>query len=104
MMEQTTVITEKTIQAFEVCEKVSAEIKGQIQYLMDCQMIAAWKAYKLAGNELAISFKVKLKGDSRTCHIGTGISFTVEKITDEIEGDVGFTPNLFENNETPSPD
>ena len=64
------------------------EMRGQVDSLLEEWATMAYRSYKANGNGLAINLKLKIEGDSDNIKVKTGISFTVEKITDEREGEI----------------
>ena len=66
------------------------EMRGQIDSLLEEWVGAAYKSYKANGNELSITLKLRLEGDSTNITVKSGISFMVEKITDERAGEIRF--------------
>lgn len=66
------------------------EMRGQVDSMLEEWATTAYKSYKANGNELSISIKLKLEGDSENIFVKSGISFLVEKITDEREGEIRF--------------
>lgn len=66
------------------------EMRGQVDSMLEEWATVAYQSYKANGNELAISIKLRLEGDSDNIVVKSGISFMVEKITDDREGEVRF--------------
>ncbi len=53
-----------------------------------------YRLYKQNGGDMKVSFNVGLESDGTKCKVKTTISFSMGKISDEIEGEVSLQPQL----------
>lgn len=83
---------------------IKAIIKGQVKDLLDAHQFQIYKALKMNGNELDISLKVRMKGNSQLVVIGTDISYTLEKVRDGLNDTLTYgqkkLPGMDQRNDT----
>lgn len=71
-------------------EQLVREMQGQINSLLEEWASVAYAAYKANEMRVTINLKLRLEGDGGNNNVAvkSGISFLVEKITDEREGEI----------------